>query len=149
MRQADTVRARSVTGTLLRVAVGALAAEVALQPVFAGQALSGNGIGYAGHAMLGYLVIPLTALVVLVASVLAWRPGGAPAWIPAAGAGLFLAIGIQGIAGNQRLLALHIPLGVAIVVLTLWLLTATGRKPSPHDPSQGPHGPGAGLRPGA
>ncbi|TQS45317.1 hypothetical protein [Cryptosporangium phraense] len=96
------------------------------QAVFAGQFLSGTygslhthreNATYAGVAV----------LVSAVAAGLLWRPGGGPWWPLLACLGLFGLIAAQIALGFARAIALHVPLGVGIIVLSvlpaLWAWT--------------------------
>ncbi|TMR24398.1 hypothetical protein ETD86_04500 [Nonomuraea turkmeniaca] len=60
----------------------------------------------------------------LVAAILLWRPGRGPLWPALAGLGLVVAETVQVAAGQDRVIALHFPLGMAIfgmsAVFTAW-----------------------------
>ena len=56
------------------------------------------------------------------AALLRWRPGGGPGWPALACAVLFGAEAGQIAMGYARVLALHIPLGVAITACTFLML---------------------------
>jgi hypothetical protein len=56
----------------------------------------------------------------LVAAAVAWARGG-PAW-PTAASGLLLAVGAQVALGYTQQVDVHVPLGVAVLGLTVWLL---------------------------
>ena len=60
------------------------------------------------------------------AAVLFWRPGRGPGWPALATAALFFAEGMQIGMGYTRVLAIHVPLGVAIVAsllaLSVWVV---------------------------
>ncbi len=87
------------------------------QAVFAGRFLSGDypalhlhreNATFAGVAM----------LFVLAAAILVWRPGRGPWWPIAACGGLFGLIAAQIALGFAQVLAIHIPLGVSIILLS-------------------------------
>ena len=91
------------------------------QAVFAGQFLSGNfgalarhgeNATYAGLATIGQIV----------AAVLLRWPGRGPSWPMFGYAGLFGLIGLQIVLGYTRVLALHVPLGVAIITASVAML---------------------------
>lgn len=124
---------RSVTGAALRVVVWIMTVQVALQPVFAGSFLDGNATAHGLHSASGSLM-QFTALALLVTSILAWRPGRAPGRVAVAGTLMFLLVGVQVAAGYTRFLSLHVPLGVAALLLMLWLLVSTRNlQPVPKD----------------
>jgi hypothetical protein len=56
-----------------------------------------------------------------------WRPGRGPGWPALASLALLLAEELQLGFGYARILALHVPLGVAIFGLTVAILIGTGR----------------------
>jgi hypothetical protein len=84
------------------------------QPIFAGSLLAGNADAITFHEVGGELV-HLTCFVQVVVSVLFWRPGRGPGWPALATLGLVVAEGAQIGFGEKHLLAVHVPLGVAIV----------------------------------
>jgi len=97
----------------------------AAQPVLAGSYFEGNVDAITTHGSIGSL-LPLLSMIQFGAAVLFWRPGHGPWWPVVATAGVFLAEGLQIGLGFSRALAIHIPLGVAIVsalvVLSIWAL---------------------------
>jgi hypothetical protein len=107
-RPPGTLRAIQV---LLRV----LAVLVFAQPVFAGLLLDGNESWREWHSMNGMTVIPLLTLALIVLATMAWRAGHAPGWMPLVGVAMFLVLVVQNIMGNTSVLAVHVPLGVAIL----------------------------------
>jgi hypothetical protein len=115
-RPADPSRATRV----LRSVVTLEAVLVFVQAALAGQFLSGNAAALAWHERNAEL-IQLLSLVQLVAAIVAWRRGG-PAWAVPVSALLLLAVGIQVGVGYNRELAIHVPLGVAILGSSVWLL---------------------------
>jgi hypothetical protein len=110
-----------------------LAVSAFAQPAFAGLFLDGNDAWRDWHAINGMVLLPLLALVQVVLAVLVWRRGG-PGWLGLAGAGLLLAIVVQSVMGQAGLLAVHVPLGVAIAGLVGMLLGHTRNltRPSTH-----------------
>ena len=89
------------------------------QPLLIGLFLGGDFTKLAVHATVGGVVTGL-AMIQFLVSVPAWRPGGLPGWVAAAGAAMWVGTIVQIVAGYQRNLGLHLPLGVALA------LTGTG-----------------------
>jgi hypothetical protein len=108
----------------LHLALRLLALLVFAQAVFAGLFLDGNAAWRQWHAINGMLLIPLLALLALVLAVVLWRSGG-PGWTALAGLALLLAIIVQSAMGQSGQVAVHVPLGVAILGLIGALLGRT------------------------
>jgi hypothetical protein len=103
------------------------------QAVFAGRFINGDYGAVATHST-GAAVTGLVLLVEAVAAVLLWRPGRGPGWPIPAALGLFLLVGVQIALGFTRALAVHVPLGVTIIVLdTLMLVWAWRYRPATRD----------------
>jgi polyferredoxin len=102
---------------LLRILATGHALLVLSQPISIGQYLSGVYDWLGVHAMAASAVI-ITAMVLSVSTIVYALSGGR-AWTAAVGPVLFLTEGLQIGMGYQRNLALHLPLGVLIVVATL------------------------------
>jgi cytochrome bd-type quinol oxidase subunit 2 len=111
-----------------------LALLVFAQAVFAGLFLDGNAAWRQWHAVNGMLLIPLLALLAMVLAVLLWR-SGEPGWIALASLALLLAIVGQNAMGQTSQVAIHVPLGVAILGLIGALLGRT-RNLAPSAPQQ-------------
>jgi hypothetical protein len=88
------------------------------------------------------LLIPLLALLAVVLAVLVWRSGG-PGWIALASLALLLAIILQNTMGQSGQVAVHVPLGVAILGLIGALL---GRTQNLARASTDPSAPSGKLR---
>jgi cytochrome bd-type quinol oxidase subunit 2 len=116
---------RSGIARALQVVLRLLAALVFAQAVFAGLFLDGDDAWRDWHATNGMLLIPLLALVEVVLAVLVWRSGRGPGWLALASVGLLLAIGAQVALGYTDQVAVHVPLGVAILGLIGTLLGRT------------------------
>jgi hypothetical protein len=101
-----------------------LAVLVFAQAVFAGLFLDGNAAWRQWHAVNGMLLIPLLALLAVVLAILVWRSGG-PGWVALASLALLLAIVVQNAMGQSGQVAVHVPLGVAILGLIGALLGRT------------------------
>ena len=108
------VTPRPWTLLLFRTVVTVEAVLGALQPFLAGGFLSGN-YGMLDLHALNASAVGTVCLVQIGAAVLLWRPGGGPAWPAQASATLFLAEAMQIALGYARNLAIHIPLGTAII----------------------------------
>lgn len=106
------------TRSLLRIAVLIHTFAVAVQPFLAGAYLDGSSGAMTGHEPLG-LATAIVAIGQLLAAVLYWRPGGGGAGPAAIALVLLAADGFQVAMGYTRALAVHIPLGVGIVVLSV------------------------------
>ncbi|MFG1920350.1 hypothetical protein [Cryptosporangium sp. NPDC048952] len=104
---------------LFRLSLTVHALCVLAQPVFAGLYLDGSYDAIGVHSLNGS-ILPASGMVVGAAALAFWIAGGA-GWPLLAYAVLWLAEGFQIGMGYARVLAVHIPLGVTIVVLTVWL----------------------------
>ena len=102
------------------------AAMVFAQAAFAGQFLAGHASWLRAHET-NAGILHLVALVQLVVAVLLWRPGRGPGWPALASLVLVVAEEFQLGFGYGRVLALHVPLGVAIFGLTVAMVVGTGR----------------------
>ena len=118
--------ARAVSLVLWLLAMSLLA-----QVIFAGLFLDGHDAWRDWHAANGMVLLPLLALVPVVLAVLVWWPGGGPGWPAIASGGLLVAVVLQNVIGQAGLLAVHVPLGVAIVGLVGTLLGRTRNLPRP------------------
>lgn len=110
----------------LRAVVLLHAALILAQAAFAGQFLAGDPAWVRVHELNGG-IIHLVAFVQLVVAILVWRPGRGPGWPALASLALLLAEELQLGFGYARMLALHVPLGVAIFSLTVATLVGTCR----------------------
>lgn len=127
---ADPPRVRPWSVVLFRTLVTAEAVFASLQAVLAGGFLSGHYAALSLHAANATLT-GVTAIAMTVAAVLLWRPGGGPGW-PALACGLlFGAEGGQIAMGYARVLAVHVPLGVAIIVAAVAMLRWAWRPLTP------------------
>ena len=104
---------------VLRVVAGLHAVAICLQPVFAGIYLDGSPAGLRMHEPTG-LAIVFLGLAQLLAATIWWRSGGR--W-RAAAVSLLIWVGevVQVSMGYSRQLAIHIPLGIALVASTVAL----------------------------
>lgn len=110
----------------LRVLVTLEGVLVFNQAVFAGQFLAGDFGALSLHRFNADLA-GTVALLQLVAAILLRSPGRGPAWPIAVTGALLLLVGVQTGLGFGRVLALHVPLGVAIALGTAFLLVRVWR----------------------
>lgn len=111
--------ARTVTLWLFRLLTIPQAILFVLQPISIGAFLQGSWAAFDLHSIGGgLLVLPTmaTALVGVVLAVLARRP-----WLAVGSIALGVLTTGQVAMGHTRLLAVHIPLGVLLVALAIWL----------------------------
>ena len=110
------VRARPVWPLQLFRIVATLAALGAvLQPFLAGLFLSGSFSALKAHEVTGQAVGGL-AVLALICAILYWRVGGGPVIALRMTGGFLVAVVLQIILGYSRILALHVPLGVVLVI---------------------------------
>jgi hypothetical protein len=100
------------------------------QAVFAGQFLAGTYGSLHTHRE-NATAAGLTVVASGVSAVLVHRPGRGPWWPAVACLGLFGLIGLQIVLGFGRVLALHVPLGVTIILLTVLLAIWAWRPRAP------------------
>lgn len=118
---------------VFRVVTVLHAVQTVGQAIAAGAVLQASTIGLIVHQA-GAAALWLVALVQVGAAVVAWRPGRLPAWPIAVSVGLVVAETAQVAVGATGVLAVHVPLGVVIVVtavgLAAWALRARPRTPA-------------------
>lgn len=100
---------------LFRIVATLAAAGAITQPFLAGLFLSGSFSALKAHEVTGQAVGGL-ALLALASAILYWRVGGGPVIALRMSGGLLVAVVLQIFLGYGRILALHVPLGVAIVI---------------------------------
>jgi hypothetical protein len=115
--------------TLFRICCTVSAVLIFNQAVFAGQFLGGS-FG-ALHTHRENATVAGIAILVTAGSGLLLRLRGGPGWPALASLGLFGLIAAQIALGFAHLLTVHIPLGVAIIVLTVLLTRWSWRSPAP------------------
>ncbi|MFD8724636.1 hypothetical protein ACFV2H_43435 [Streptomyces sp. NPDC059629] len=111
------------------------------QAVLAGSFLSGHYAALDLHA-LNASATGLTAVAQTAAALLLWRPGGGPGWPALASVALFGAEAGQIAMGYGRVLAVHVPLGVAIIACTFLMLVRAWRPAAAWTPSSRTGGAG-------
>ncbi|MEO3870128.1 hypothetical protein ABGB18_15025 [Nonomuraea sp. B12E4] len=101
------------------------AVSVLLQAVTAGQMMSGGGAGPHG---IGAGAVHVLGLVLVVVAVLMWRPGRGAGWPALASLAVLLLGFVQSAIGGSGVVAVHVPLGMAIFGLSVWLLVWSWRR---------------------
>ncbi|GAA3468630.1 hypothetical protein GCM10018965_031830 [Nonomuraea roseola] len=91
---------------------------VLLQAFTAGQLLGGAGSAMHGT---GAGAVHVAGLLLLVTGVLMWRPGRGPGWPALASLAILLLGFVQSATGGSGAVALHVPLGMAIMGISVWL----------------------------
>ena len=136
-RPAPVGMRRRALARAMRLVLWLLAVSLLAQVIFAGLFLDGHDAWLDWHAANGMVLLPLLALVQAVLAVLVWRPGHGPGWPAIASVGLLVAVVLQNVIGQAGLLAVHVPLGVAIVGLVGTLLGRTRNltRPATHPTS--------------
>jgi len=99
-----------------RVAITLAALMLVLQAVLAGQFLAGT-FGALGMHRDNATYAGIMVLVAAACALLVWRPGRGPLWPFLATLALFGLIAVQIGLGFGRVLAVHVPLGLAIIAL--------------------------------
>ncbi|PVZ03649.1 hypothetical protein [Actinomycetospora cinnamomea] len=111
------------------------AAMTVVQALAAGAVLQASLAGFLVHQAVGGTLL-LVAVAQVAVAVLAWRPGRLPPWPIAIAAGLVVGEVAQVALGFTGVLAVHVPLGVAIVgtavALAVWAVRA---RPGPREGS--------------
>ena len=97
----------------LRLVAAIHATAICLQPVLAGIYLNGSGAALRMHEPIG-LGLTIAGLVQLLIAIIYWRAGGRLV-APTVTLLITLGEGLQVAMGYSRQLALHIPLGIALV----------------------------------
>jgi hypothetical protein len=99
--------------------------SVLVQAVTAGQLMSGGAQGLHGA---GAFVVHVLGLLQLVAAVLVWRPGRGVGWLALASLGVLLLGFVQSALGGSGAVAVHVPLGMTIFGLSVWLVVWAWRR---------------------
>lgn len=107
---------------------GLQAIAVLSQAWLAGGFLTGISGFLEVHRTMAFGVIQLIAYLAVIVAILYWRPGRGPTWPIAVTAVSVVAIGVQIAVGFSNVLQVHIPLGVSIFGLNLWLAIALARR---------------------
>lgn len=112
------VTPRSGYRTAFKILIAISAVAVLVQAVTAGQVL-GGAMSSAGHAA-GAGAVHLSQVLAFIAAILVWKPGRGPGWLPVA-AGVVMVLGFAQSAIGSGLTSLHVPLGMLLFGLTVWL----------------------------
>jgi hypothetical protein len=124
-----TTKAHAWPKWLFRVSITCEAVFAFAQAVLAGGFLAGHYDFLSMHKE-NATITGITGIVVILTAVLQWKPGGGPGWPIAVSAALFAAEAGQIIMGYARVLVVHVPLGVLIIVGIVKLLTWAWRAPA-------------------
>ena len=116
--------------SLLRVVTVLTTLSAFSQAVLAGGVVAGRIEMLPLHSTNGLLLTAGT-LALLVALVLAWRPGGGPAWVLLVGLLMTSATVVQLGLGFARSLAVHVPLGTTVIIAQVMLLVWVWHRPFP------------------
>ncbi|MEU8031232.1 hypothetical protein [Streptomyces sp. NPDC049099] len=112
----------------LRAVSLAFTVDTVIQAVLAGQFVNGD-VGLLSVHELNARVLTFMLVAATVLATVAWRARAARVWPAVLGAVLILLVVLEQLAGYQRALAVHIPLGVAITggaaMLAVWAFTLT------------------------
>lgn len=112
--------------TAFKILIALSGVAVLVQAVSAGQLLSGGSSGL--HAA-GAGAVHLLQLLTFVAGILVWRPGRGPAW-PALASLVAMLLGfVQSAVGGSGAVIVHVPLGMALFGITVWLVVWSWRSP--------------------
>ena len=117
---------------LLRVVTALATLSALTEAVLAGGVVAGRVEALPLHSANG-LLLALGNVALLVALVLVWRPGGAPAWTLIAGLLLAFATLVQLGLGFSPSLAVHVPLGTTMIIAVFLLLVWAWQRPLPEE----------------
>ncbi|MGN9842748.1 hypothetical protein ACTMTI_31950 [Nonomuraea sp. H19] len=101
------------------------ALAVLAQAVTAGLLMSGGGGSLHG---MGASAVHALGLAQLVVAVLMWRPARGPGWPALVGLVVLLLGFVQSMLGGSGVVAAHVPLGMALFGLSVWLLVWAWRR---------------------
>ncbi len=113
---------------MLRVVTVLTTLSAFTQAVLAGGLVAGRIDALPPHSNNGLILGGATLLLGCVL-ILVWRPGRGPWWVLLAAAALSFATVVQTGVGFARILAVHVPLGVAVIVAQVLLLAWAWRRP--------------------
>ena len=111
----------SLTRTALQVTAILCTLAILFQSATAGQVLSRSRGALAVHAT-GAIVFHVLSALMVVAAVFLWRQPRGSVWPVVISALVFVLGVVQGYIGDQGTLSVHVPLGMALAVGTVWVL---------------------------
>lgn len=120
---ADPVVARSVTPRghgALRVLIVLTGLAILAQALFAGMFLGGDKTMLAAHGF-GSMVVLALGVIQLVVAVLYWRPWRGSGFPALASLVLVIAVVAQSMTGGSGTTSVHVPLGMLLFGLAVWL----------------------------
>ncbi|GGP15451.1 hypothetical protein LDL08_25420 [Nonomuraea glycinis] len=100
-------------------------AAILVQAVTAGQMMSGAAGGLHGA---GAGAVHLLGLVQLVVAVLLWRPARGVGWPALVSLAVLLLGFVQSMLGGSGVVAAHVPLGMTLFGLSVWLVVWSWRR---------------------
>lgn len=106
---------------VLRVLIALNAVAIFAQAVFAGMFLGGDATMRAVHGM-GSFAVHALGLLLLIAAIVHWRPWHGPGFPALASTILLFAGFAQSMTGGSGVTAVHVPLGMAMFGLVIWLV---------------------------
>lgn len=119
----DTEKVNGWFRWILRIAITLHALDAFTQAVFAGRFLAGSYGMLTAHLDNANFGVSTISAIQVVVSVLYWRPGGGRGWPILASLALTGAEAIQITLGLNRILGVHIPLGILIILAASWYAT--------------------------
>ncbi|MEV0385178.1 hypothetical protein [Nonomuraea sp. NPDC050643] len=99
--------------------------SVLAQAVTAGQLMSGGGGSLHG---VGATAVHVLGLAQLVVAVLLWRPGRGAGWPALVSLAVLLLGFVQSAMGGSGVVTVHVPLGMTLFGLSVWLLVWSWRR---------------------
>ncbi|MEV0597450.1 hypothetical protein [Nonomuraea cavernae] len=119
------VAQRSGYLTAFRIVAALSMLSVLGQAVTAGQLMS--GVTDAAHGS-GATVVHVLGLAQLVVAVLLWRPGRGAGWPALVSLAVLLLGAVQSMLGGMGQVSLHVPLGLTLFGLSVWLVVWSWRR---------------------
>jgi hypothetical protein len=117
---------------VLRVVAVLHSLAMIVQPVFAGMYLSGDVDALFAHQVNAGVVTAFDVIQLICAIVFSWK-GGGRFWPIYTSLAIAVVVEVQVGVGFERVMAIHVPLGVSIIVaqilLTVWLFRADAATP--------------------
>ncbi|SEG91142.1 hypothetical protein SAMN05444920_107202 [Nonomuraea solani] len=116
---------RSGYATAFQVVAALSTLSVLAQAVTAGQLMSGGAESPHG---VGATAVHVLGLAQLVVAVLLWRPGRGAGWPALVSLAVLLLGFVQSAMGGSGVVTVHVPLGMALFGLSVWLLVWSWRR---------------------